>query len=85
MTSTAWSSAHGDCASSTIAAAMAGDKSKISPDRKVLGRTRVLRHVSSIRELVLGPARDGERLRHFADQMGLPHHVVVAQFQVRRC
>lgn len=49
---------------------------------RVPARTRVLRRVSSIRRLFLGATKDGERLKHFAEQMGLPHNVVVTHFQV---
>lgn len=47
-------------------------------------RTRVLRRASSIRQLFLGgPRRGGDRLVHFAEQMGLPHQLVVGHVQVR--
>lgn len=47
-------------------------------------RTRVLRRASSIRQLFLGGARSGgDRLVHFAEQMGLPHQLVVEHVQVR--
>lgn len=49
----------------------------------VPARTRVLRRVSSIRKLFLGATKTGEQLEHFAEQMGLPHDVVVTHFQVR--
>lgn len=46
-------------------------------------RTRVLRRVSSIRNLFLGAAEgEGERLQCFADQMGLPHSIVVEHVRV---
>lgn len=48
----------------------------------VPARTRVLRRVSSIRKLFLGATKTGEQLEHFAEQMGLPHDVVVKHFQV---
>lgn len=50
---------------------------------EVLMRTRVLRRVSSVRQLLLGAAtRGGERLAYFSRQMGLPHDAVVAYFEV---
>lgn len=42
-----------------------------------------LRRVGSIRDLLLGERQDGERLKYFAWQMGLPHDLIVEQFQVR--
>lgn len=48
----------------------------------VPARTRVLRRVSSIRKLFLGATKTGKQLELFAEQMGLPHDVVVTHFQV---
>lgn len=51
---------------------------------EVPARTRVLRRVSSVRELFLGVEKEGERLANFSQQMGLPHDTVVAHVRVRR-
>lgn len=45
-------------------------------------KRKELRRVGSIRDLLLGERQDGERLKYFAWQMGLPHDLVVEQFQV---
>lgn len=45
-------------------------------------KQKELRRVGSIRDLLLGERQDGERLNYFAWQMGLPHDLVVEQFQV---
>lgn len=46
-------------------------------------RSRVLGRANSVRRLFLGPTReDGDRLEHFAHQMGLPHSIVVKHVQV---
>lgn len=51
---------------------------------EVQARTRVLRRVSSVRELFLGVAmQEGERLANFSRQMGLPHDTVVTHVRVR--
>lgn len=48
-------------------------------------RSRVLGRANSVRRLFLGPTReDGDRLEHFAHQMGLPHSIVVKHVQVMR-
>lgn len=77
-TSTANSTAAGSALPTALEAA--GKTSTVD----LPARTRVLRRVSSVRELFLGVAKEGERLANFSRQMGLPHDIVVAHFRVRR-
>lgn len=69
----------------TVAAAADDSNTTAATTMAVTARTRVLRRVSSVRRLLLGDGKYGDRLAHFAQQMGLPHDDVVRLFQVTCC